>query len=112
MSAALELPQVVNEFSSAVLAFAFTGTTGAPVVPQSLKYRVDCLTSGQAVRGMTTVPPLADVQIVLTPDDNTIRVPGHNTERRLVTLVATAPGGEQSTLEVQYTVRNLRYLNA
>lgn len=104
--------QSINEKSSGYLEVALFDRAGAPAVPSSVTYRIDCLTSGDLVRTWTAATPAAVVQITLTPTDNAMRRESSATEKRRVTLVASYGAGleDQMTSEFDYQVRNLKFV--
>lgn len=99
----------VNEKSTKYLSLAFKDEAGAPVAPASIAYRVDCLTTGAAIRASTPVSPAASITIELTPTDNTIQNAANILELRRVTVTATYGGTKQDVRQFDYALRNLSH---
>lgn len=104
---------MIREKSTGYLTAAFRDKHGRLEEPTSIRYRIDCLTTGRQVRPWTEVPtPAAKIEITLTSADNAI-FGSKERERRLVTVVAAyGPGSDdQVTGEFRYDVRNLKFLS-
>lgn len=99
----------INEGSSGTLSIEFLDEAGAPAVPSSISYRIDCATNDVAIRADTAIAPASSIDLALTPDDTRIVAQSHRVERRRVTLVATFGPGDQLTQDYEYSVRNLNY---
>jgi len=107
-------PEYVNEKTTSKITIAFTDPDGAAAVPNSARYRVDCLTNDQEVRDWTDIEsPGASATITLNETDNTIintaqsETSGYH-ESRLVTVEATYGTGDLCTSEYEYYVKSLR----
>lgn len=102
----------VNERTTAYLSVTFRDKAGDPAAPTAVQYRIDCTTTGQAVRGMTAVTPASAVEITLTADDNAIRVNANRSEIRRVTVVASyGSSTDQVTSEHDYSVTNMPFVS-
>ncbi|MCA0240208.1 MAG: hypothetical protein LCI02_05055 [Proteobacteria bacterium] len=101
--------RVVAEQSTAVLSATFTDRYRAPAAPASVKYRIDCQTTGVEVRGWTDLAAAEAVDIVLTPADTALIDQAHESERRLVTVVATYGANDQVQDACDYYIRNLEH---
>lgn len=99
----------VNEGSPAWLTVAFTDKTGASAAPTSVRYRVDCATTGAAVRAWTAVSAGASIEIALTSDDNAMQSAANEQEIREVTVEATYGAGDVLNAAYSYNVQNLRF---
>lgn len=106
----MRVNNVVNEGSSCEISIDFTGPDGLPAVPGAVVYRVDCATTGVAIRPETAIDPAASVVILVTPDDTAIVDPASTSERRRVTVVASYGAGDALTGEYEFAVRNLRFV--
>lgn len=95
----------INEGSTARLAITWLDYDGEEAAPESVSYRVDCTTTGEAVRAETSLTPAATMNLILTPDDTAILGDGTEPEQRVATFVATWDGGAgQTTQEYRFTV--------
>jgi hypothetical protein len=100
---------VVNEKSTAYLSAEFLNKADGQDAPASISYRIDCLTSGQEVKGDTPVtPPNGIVEIPLSPGDTAIINTTEDYEVRLVTVTATYGASDALSEEFEYIVKNLR----
>lgn len=100
--------QTVNEATTAYLTVTFLDKDGAQAAPSSVSYRIDCLTTGAAVRASTPVTPAASqVEITLDATDNAMQSTGNLTERRRVTVTASYGVGDQVQEQYDYLVKNL-----
>jgi hypothetical protein len=97
----------VNESSTSFLTVAFTDKAGAPALPVSLTYRVDCISTGAAVVPETAIFPDTNVEITIAAAENAILDTTNAKELKRVTVVAGFTGGEQHCEEYDYYVRNL-----
>lgn len=99
---------IVNESSTAHLYATFYDATGALQTPVSVTYRIEDVSTGRLVRDDTSLSPNVEVEIVLTPEDNSL--PEGSSlpcEKRRVTLTATYAASEQITSQYVYRVLNL-----
>lgn len=105
----MRVSNVINEGSSGELVVDFTDPAGLPSVPSSVVYRIDCTTTGQAIRASTPIAPSSSITIPITVLDTNIVAEANASERRRVTVTASYGAGESLTGEYDYVVRNLRY---
>ncbi len=103
----------INARSTAWLPITLLDRAGAPAVPSQLNYRIDCVSTGQAVRALTALPPAAELEITLSPNDNRIIEPTSSEETRRVTVVASyGSAGDQVTGQIDYVVSNLPFVGS
>lgn len=92
----------VNEGSTSYHAISFTDQSGAPVVPEALRYR---LTAGEGAIILDWVDLSSDAtEVIVSSEHNII---GSQGAKRYLTIQATHNGGEIITEEVAYTIVNL-----
>jgi hypothetical protein len=96
----------VNEGSTLVLGLEWIGYDGQPAAPASVRYRIDCETTGLAVRAATDLDPGAS--LTLGPSDTALLGDGGRPEDKVVTLAASWGGADQLTEEYRYRVLPLR----
>lgn len=103
----------INEKTTGYVTVTFRDKAGVAVMPTSVSYRIDCMTTGQQVRNWTPIAPGPSVEIVLTPADTSILVDANTHEQRRITTVATyGPGNDdQCTDEVDFQVFNLKFVS-
>lgn len=84
----IQIPRPKVKEGSAFTATAYMRdrATAAASTPMSIKYRVDCLTTGQALTDWTTVTAAATATIAITSTHNAIQ--GSGTERKQLTVAA------------------------
>lgn len=99
--------EIVNEKSATVVNAAVRGDDGSATIPSTAKYRLDCLTTRQAIKAWTTLTPAAEIAISITGAENAIRDDSNAYEdKQLVVLTDEGLGTEQRQ-EIVYRVRNL-----
>lgn len=97
----------VNERSTSYLVVTFKNKDGVAISPASVSYRIDCLTTNTQVRGDTSIVASGTVEIVLSPTDNAMVLPGNIVERRRVTVTGIYNAGDEITEEYVYELKNL-----
>lgn len=103
---------IINEKTTAYLPLAFRDKGGKLAAPTAITYRIDCLTTGQAVKAWSALSPAAEAEITLSASDNAI-LGANDRERRLVTVIAAygPSNDDQVTGEFSYDVRNLKFVS-
>lgn len=97
----------VKEGSTAYLTVTFKDKAGALSAPANLSYRIDCLATGQVVRGDTPLTPASTVEITLTPADMAILAAGSAYETKRVTVKAGYGAGDAVNDEYSLIVKAL-----
>lgn len=97
----------VKEQSTSYLTVTFKDKAGAVAAPASATYRIDCLTTGTAIKAATALTPAATVEITIAPNENRIVTPGNTRERRRVTVTASYGASDGVNEEFDYDVVNL-----
>lgn len=92
---------------------AFTATayfrdraTAAASTPTSIKYRVDCLTTGQNLTDWTTVSAASTATIAITSTYNAIQSDSNSAERKQLTVAANYGLSTQVTETAVWEVEN------
>lgn len=93
--------------SAAALTLVWLSRAGQPAAAVSIKYRIDCDTTGQPVRGVTDLAP--GIELELSPSDTAILGDGTKNEVRRITFLASWGGEDQITEEVFYVVKPLKH---
>lgn len=75
--------------------------------PASLRYRVDCQSTGTVLRDWTVLTAAPSGRLEITPSDNRIVNQLNTSERRAITMEADFDTDDAVKSEVRYTVRNL-----
>ena len=102
---------IIREESTGWLTATFLDKDGVAAVPSTVRYRVDCKTSGTAVRGWASVTPASSVEITLTPSDSAIHDATQEFEEHVVTVEATFGVDDEANAEYTYHVKNLDYVS-
>lgn len=102
--------QTVNEGSTAYLSVEFRDQAGELAVPASISVRVDCASTGTALRPPTALNPASQIELTLSPLENRIVSASNRAERRRVTVTASYGAADAATADYEYTVRNLSHL--
>jgi hypothetical protein len=97
----------INEGSA--LAFTITlYTDGTLTVPTSLRYRVDCITTGATLTSWTSLTPASTTSVTVTPAANAIQNNSNFTEVKTITLEADHGLSGAYTHETTWRVKNLQ----
>jgi hypothetical protein len=97
----------VNEKSTAYLTVECLDKNGAAAAPSALSYQIHDVASGEEVRAPTALGAAAEVEITLTPADNTLVNTSRDRETRRVTISATYGASDQVHDVYEYDVKNL-----
>lgn len=101
----------MKERTTGYLGFLLKDKNGRAALPTILTYRVDCLTTKQAVRPFTQLTPMAEGEIVLTADDTAIRGTDNPSETKRVTLVAVyGDATDRLTVEFDFKVEKAEFV--
>ena len=98
---------IINQDSSGYLTVTPKNKSGAAEAPDSMSYRIDCLTSAKVVRADTALVAASVVEIHLTPTDNAIQNEANEFEAKLVTVTCTYGASDGVKSQYSYEVRNL-----
>ena len=93
---------------------AFTATiylrnraTAAATTPTTLKYRIDCLTTGTELADWTTISAASSASISITATHNAIQNDGNATERKQLTIMTDEGLSTQYREIATWLVENL-----
>lgn len=100
----------VNEKSTSYLSVTFKDKAGAAAAPASATYRIDCLTTGTAIKADTALAPAGSVEITITPTENRIVTSGNARERRRVTVTANYGASDSVSEQYDYDVVDLSHV--
>lgn len=79
---------------------------GEEVVPTTIRWRLDCKTTGLELVDWTTVTPASVVSITIPASANEIQNSANTQETKLLTFQADAGTDTQITDEAEYIVSN------
>jgi len=99
--------KTVNEKTTSYLTVEMLDKNGAPALPDSVSYQIDCLSTKQLVRLLTPLTPAAQIEITLTPNDTAILLQGNRSERKRVTVVANYGVDDAINDQYDFVVKNL-----
>ncbi len=97
----------VNERTTCYLQVTFFDKAGQLAEPSRVDWRLDDITTGQAVVPLTQITPGATVEITVLAAYNAMRSPGNAREQRRVTVIAEYGMGDQVTGQWDYHLVNL-----
>lgn len=98
----------INEGSTGYLTVTFLDKNGLAAAPVSATYRIHDVLSGTEIRAETAITPIAaQVEITLTPADNTLVNEVNSSEPRRVTAVAVYGQADGVKADFVYEVKNL-----
>ena len=80
----------------------------ASTTPTTAKYRIDCLTSGQNIKGWTALTPTASMSISISPTDNALKDAGRDYEYRQVTVEVDTDLSSQNRDIAVYRLNNIQ----
>ena len=98
----------VNEGSFYDVTANFLDSANAPTVPDSVRYKIDCETSGKAIRGWTSVTPAATVTITATAAENAIVSDINRSETKVMTIQVDQGTDRQYNSNRKWLVLNLK----
>lgn len=75
--------------SACLVNAAFFDTTGAPLIPAALAYRIDDVCSGEQILGWTTLAPAPSLQVIVTAAQNAMVSNSQSHEDHQVTFKVT-----------------------
>lgn len=99
--------EVIEKSSMTVTVNFRTHSTGAASTPTTIHYRVDCLSTEQAVTEWTSVSAAAEVEIVLTPTESSILDSSNEWERKQLTVKIDSGLSTQVLQARQWRVKNI-----
>ena len=97
-----------NEGQSFTATFKFFDSNYVPSSPTTLRYRIDCLTSGVVVKDWTVVTAAQSVDIEVSPDDNAIQNTSSLLERKQMVAQSNYETATQSVETKEWNVKNLQ----
>ena len=98
----------INEDSTGYLTVTFLDKNGVAAAPVSATYRIHDVLSGTEIRAETAINPVAaQVELTLTPADNTLVSEANSTEPRRVTVVGVYGHADGVKADFVYEVKNL-----
>ena len=98
----------VNEGSRLVLTVDLFDYTNTAVTPTTLRYRVDCKTTGKDLVGWTSVTPSTSVTITIPASANDIQNNRNQYEVKEITIEADAGTDNAFQDNALWKVRNLQ----
>lgn len=106
---AISIPRTTWQEGSAFTATAYcrTRASAAAETPTSLKYRIDCLTTGKQIADWTTLTAASSASISVTGTHNAIQDDANDSEVRQLTVMADDGLSTQHRGSVRWRVENL-----
>jgi hypothetical protein len=99
--------RLVNEGTAVELSAALRGDDGSLITPTTIKYRLDCETTGQAITAWTTLTPEAITSIPILATANAIIDDTNGYEDRVCTVMTDAGLATQQVQVQKYRIENL-----
>lgn len=101
----------VNENNSAYLDITFKDENDALAAPNSVIYRIDCVTTGTAIKDPTTVnTPGSSMRITLDKTHTAI-IGTNKQELKRVSVTAVYGANDEENDEYDFYVKNLKYIS-
>lgn len=106
---AIQIPKTMWNEKSAFIATAYfrLRSTQAAVTPTTVKYRIDCLTTGKELADWTTVSAASNVSVAVTQTHNAIQDDSNRTEHKQLTIEADSDLSTQHRERKVWQVVNL-----
>jgi hypothetical protein len=106
---AISIPRTTWQEGSAFTATAYcrTRASAAAATPTTLKYRIDCLTTGREIADWTTLSAASSASISVTGAHNAIQDDSNDSEVRQLTVMADDGLSTQHRGSVRWRVENL-----
>lgn len=101
------IPKTKVDEGTSFTATAYFRDGDASTVPTTARYRVDCSSTGKAIRAWTDLTPAASINITLTPDDNQIVSNTRSEERRQLTVETNTALDTQTRERIFWTVDSI-----
>lgn len=101
----------VPEQSTSTVTVTFRDADGNLVVPTNVKYRLDCVTTGTAIKAETSVTPGSSVEITVTSAENSIQDQDNAYEVKELTIVADDGLPTECHESAKWRVRNLSFVS-
>lgn len=102
---------MINERSSAAVRVSLKDKAGVAAPPSTVKYRIDCLTTGTVLLATAeSVNPGASFTVPLTPAINGIVNAANRSEYKRLSLEAHYANGDELTAEYDWIVSNLKFI--
>ena len=98
----------IKENSFYEIEASFFDSEGAAALPASIRYQIQCLTSGKLVRDWTSVTIGTTVSIIVTDEENDIQNDRNNREKKQIVVQATNADGLKTTNTLEWIVDNLK----
>lgn len=96
-----------NEKSYLNFALTTHNTADALTTPTTLRYRLDCRTTGAALQGWTTLPASSSQSLAVSAQISAIQSDSNETEDKVLTVEANTGTTTQISDEFVWRVRNL-----
>lgn len=107
METYVKIPKPRVDEKTSFTATAYFRSDDAADTPTTARYRIDCATTGKAIRGWTSLTPATSIAITITPDDNQIVSLTRSNERRQLTLETNTDLSTQTRERVFWTVDSI-----
>lgn len=99
-----------NEGTSGEIIFTFRDKNGNLEAPASARYRIDCKTTGTAVRAWTAIAgPISVQPVTISSSDTAIITVTNEVELKVVTIEGINGADDNVSHETIYEVKNLSY---
>lgn len=81
--------------------------TDADVIPTTVRYRIDCLTTGRQILDWTVITPGTTAAITVTSAQNAMQDQCNRCERKQITVAADYGSSTQFNETLTYDVKNV-----
>lgn len=98
----------INERSRLPVTVKFADGDWLGIVPDTVRYRLDCKSTGRTILDWTDVTPANPIVITVTADQNAIVSDDNKFERKVLAVEANYGTGNQYTDSYEWKVKNLQ----
>ena len=101
---------IINESSAITATLEFSDSSGALTIPGTLRYRIDCDTTGTALVAWSTLSPASSVDVAIVSATNDIQTDANAYEIKAMTVEADYAAATKFTQVYKWRVKNLGYI--
>ena len=107
MNTYITIPKNTVDEGTSFTATAIFRTGDAADTPTTARYRIDCASTGKAIRAWTDLTPGTSIDITITPDDNQIVSNTRSKERRQLTVETNTDLDTQTRERIFWSVKTI-----
>lgn len=102
------MPTQINERSRLPVTVNFADGSWKPTAPNTARYRIDCVTTGQVIQDWVAMTVAPSVDLVVLPWQNAILDDNNRVEKKVMAVEANYNLDSQYTDSFVWSVKNLQ----